>query len=175
MQNSFGINIIPENENERQAALKRYLIADTNAEPSFDNITKLATKIFKVPISLISIVDVNTVYFKSNTGMGVENTSERGDSLCALSVLDPEVTVFEDALKNACLLSNPNVAGNFGLRFYAGAPLITHDGYLIGTICIIDKQPRTFSDSEKEILQSLAVSVMDQMECRLSSMKQVDK
>jgi PAS domain S-box-containing protein len=175
IENTFGINIIPENDAERLLALKRYRIMDTPSEESFDNIAKLATQIFNVPISLISLVDAEKVFFKANIGMGKAKEANRGKSLCALAVLDTHVTVFEDALKEPCLIANPNVAGDFGLRFYAGAPLTTNDGFLIGTLCIIDKQPRTFSKIEEKILQGLATAIMDQVELRLSALEEIDK
>ncbi|CAM3959277.1 PAS domain S-box-containing protein [Pedobacter westerhofensis] len=175
MENTFGMNIIPENDSQRIEALKRYQILDTPPENSFDNVARLATQIFKVPISLVSLVDAEQVYFKANIGMGRARTTSRGVSLCSLAVMQPEVTVFENAADEPCLLTNPNVAGDFGLKCYAGAPLTTHDGFLIGTLCIIDKTPRTFSDSDREILQSLAKIIMDEIELRLSSIKETEK
>lgn len=175
IENTFGMNIVPDNDSERLEALKRYRIMDTPSENSFDNIARLATKIFKVPISLVSLVDADRVFFKANVGMGNAKEANRGKSLCALAVLDPEVTIFEDAIKEPCLMANPNVAGNFGLRFYAGAPLITFDGFLIGTLCIIDKQPRVFTVAETEILKGLATAIMDQIELRLSALDEITK
>jgi GAF domain-containing protein len=175
IENTFGKEIIPANDTERLQVLRRYRIMDTPSEASFDNIAKLATQIFNVPISLVSLVDAERVFFKANIGMGKAKESNRGKSLCALAVLDPGVTVFEDALKEPCLMVNPNVAGDFGLRFYAGAPLITYDGFLIGTLCIIDKQPRVFTKNEENILQGLAVAVMDQIELRRSALEELDK
>lgn len=148
---------------------------DTPSEECFDKIAKLSTQIFDVPISLLSLVDAERVFFKANVGMGKAKEANRGKSLCALAVLTPDVTVFEDALKEPCLIANPNVAGDFGLRFYAGAPLITNDGFLIGTLCIIDKKPRTFSDKERAILAGLADSAMDQIELRLAAQTEVHK
>ncbi|WP_316744197.1 ATP-binding protein [Pedobacter antarcticus] len=173
IENTFGMNIIPGNDLERLAALRRYRIMDTPSEASFDNLAKLCTKIFNVPISLVSLVDAERVFFKANIGMGAAKEANRGKSLCALAVLNTDVTVFQDALKEPCLIANPNVAGNFGLRFYAGAPLITHDGFLIGTLCIIDKQPRTFSKQEEEILSGLATAVMDQIQLRISALEEI--
>lgn len=167
------MNIIPGNDIERLAALQRYRIMDTPSEASFDNLAKLCTKIFNVPISLVSLVDAERVFFKANIGMGAAKEANRGKSLCALSVLNTDITVFQDALKEPCLIANPNVAGNFGLRFYAGAPLITHDGFLIGTLCIIDKQPREFSKQEEEILSGLATAVMDQIQLRISALEEI--
>jgi two-component system sensor histidine kinase VicK len=175
MENTFGKNIIPENDQLRIEALKRYKILDTPPENAFDNVATLATQIFKVPISLISLVDEEQVYFKANIGMGRAKSASRGVSLCSLAVLQTEVTVFENAPEEPCLLTNPNVAGSLGLKFYAGAPLITHDGFLIGTLCIIDQTPRVFSTADREIMQSLAKIVMDEIELRLSATEEVEK
>lgn len=175
IENTFGMNIIPDNDSERLLALKRYRILDSPSEASFDNIARLCTQIFNVPISLVSLVDAERVFFKANVGMGKAKEANRGKSLCALAVLTPEPTIFEDALKEPCLIANPNVAGDFGLRFYAGVPLITPDGFLIGTLCIIDQQPRTFSKQEETILKGMAVSVMDQLELRLAALEEIGK
>lgn len=175
IENTFGINIIPDNDTQRLEALQRYRITDTPSEESFDGIARLAAQIFNVPISLLSLVDAESVFFKSNIGMGNAKKANRGKSLCALAILDKDVTVFEDALKESCLQTNPNVIGDFGLRFYAGAPLITHDGFLIGTLCIIDKKPREFNDSERLILEGLAQTAMDQIELRRSSLETIDQ
>ena len=175
MHNTFGLNIIPDNEEERSNALRRYKVVDTPSEDSFDNVAKLAAKIFNVPISLVSLVDSEEVFFKANVGMGNAKIVPRGVSLCSLVILKDEVTVFENAGTEPCLLSNPNVAGKFGLKFYAGAPLITHDGFRIGTICIIDKHPRKFTKDDEAILQGLANVVMDEIELRLSSIQQIEE
>lgn len=175
MENTFGMNIIPKNDTQRIEALKRYKILDTPPENAFDTVARLATQIFKVPISLVSLVDAEQVYFKANIGMGKAKSASRGVSLCSLAVMQSEVTVFENASEERCLLSNPNVAGDFGLKFYAGAPLTTHDDFLIGTLCIIDKTPRPFTASDREILQSLAKIVMDEIELRLSAIKEIEK
>ena len=91
---------------------------------------------------------------------------DRGVSLCSLAVLDNAPTIFEDALKEPCLLSNPLVAGDFGLRFYAGAPITTPDGYNIGTVCVVDKSPRSFSGEDREVLVQFAASAMQAIEER---------
>ncbi len=175
MVNTFGINIIPDNDSERVETLRRYKILDTPPENAFDNVARLAAQIFQVPISLISLVDTDQVFFKANIGMGNARVTTRGVSLCSLAILKSEVTVFEDAPKEPCLLTNPNVAGDFGLKFYAGAPLTTNDGYRIGTLCVIDKKPRSFSEKDREILRGLAQIVMDEVELRLSALTEADK
>lgn len=173
MDNSFGIDIIPENDQQRVEVLKRYKILDTPPEKAFDNVAKLATQIFNVPIALVSLVDTEKVFFKANIGMGNTKSTSRGISLCALSILEQKITLFEDASEVPLLANNPVVAD--GLRFYAGAPLITHDGFGIGTICIVDKKPRSFSKQEEEILKGLAAIVMDEIELRLSAIQQYEK
>jgi len=175
MDNSFGMNIIPENDQERIEVLKRYKILNTPPEHTFDNVAKLATQIFQVPIALVSLVNADEVFFKANIGMGKIRSTDRGKSLCSLAILHPEVTVFEDATKEACLLANPLVAGEFGLKFYAGAPLITHDGFMIGTVCIVDKKTRLFTAQDSAILKGLSTIVMDEIEMRLSAINEVEK
>lgn len=174
MNNTFGINIIPENEAERIEVVERYQILDTPPEHAFDNVALLAAQIFQVPISLVSLVGAEQVFFKANVGMGRIKSSSRGSSLCSLAILKPEVTVFEDASIEPCLLANPLLAGDFGLRFYAGAPLITHDGFPIGTLCIIDRSARMFSEQDRLILQGLAKIVMDAVELRLSAIQEAE-
>lgn len=166
-ENTFiGIKLIPDNEEERLQKLKEYDILDTPKEGAFNHIAEMAMHMFNVPIALISLVDADRVWFKANIGMeGVESVP-RGESLCSLAVLDSDPTIFQDAANEPCLLANPLVSGNFGLRFYAGAPLITADGLNIGTICLVDKQPREFQDSDQRMLINLASIVMDEIELR---------
>lgn len=170
MKNYFGINIIPSNESERLNALNRYEILDTPPEGAFNKIASIAVKLFNVPIALVALVDKDRTFFKANLGMEGVSSVDRGMSLCSLAILQETATVFEDALKEPCLLANPLVAGSFGLRFYAGAPLKTRDGYNLGTLCIVDKEPRTFSDKDRDLLENLASVVMDEIELRLSSL-----
>ena len=165
--NTFiGINIIPDNEAERLQKLKEYDILDTPEEGAFNHIAAMATHMFNVPIALVSLVDADRVWFKANVGMeGVVNVP-RGESLCSLAVLNEGLTIFPDAAAEPCLLANPLVSGNFGLRFYAGAPLVTADGLNIGTFCLVDKQPREFIESDQKMLRHLASMVMDEIENR---------
>src|SRR5438309_4065060 len=138
MTNSFGFPIIPANETERLASLKAYEILDSGPEIFFDNLAQIMARCFNVPIALISLVDEERVFLKARVGMPETQYVPRGISLCSLAVLDHRPTVFENALKEPCLLANPLVAGEFGLRFYAGAPITTPDGHNIGTVCVVD-------------------------------------
>ena len=165
---------IPVNERERLEALKRYDILDTPPDGSFDRITKLASTIFKVPIAIISLVDTDRIWFKSHYGLSA-NQIGRDPGLCASAILSNDVHVIEDAVIDPRSLSNPLVAGEFGLRFYAGTPLQTEDHYNLGTLCIIDKVPRVLTKEETEILKQLAEIVMREMELRVALRNTVTK
>lgn len=160
MMNSFGISIIPSNETARIATLKSYHILDSQEDLFFDNLAQIMARCFSVPIALVSLVDEERVFFKANAGMPDVNNVSRGVSLCSLAILEPQPLVFENALLEPCLLANPMVAGEFGLRFYAGAPITTPDGYNIGTVCIVDKKPRAFEQMDKVLLSRFAESAM---------------
>lgn len=163
----------PVNEEKRIEALKRYHILDTPPDGAFDHITALAASIFKVPISIISLVDNDRIWFKSHHGLSVRQI-DRSPGLCASAILTDDLYIVEDARHDPRTLSNPLVAGEFGLQFYAAAPLQTEDYYNLGTLCIIDKEPREFLEDEKEILRHMSRIVMDEMELRLKLRSTVD-
>ncbi len=154
----------------RVAAVRRYEILDTPKDGAFDRITAVAASLFDVPIAIISLVDHDRIWFKSHHGLDVEQI-DREPGLCASAVLQNGPWIVENAAADARALANPLVAGEFGLRFYAGVPLRTSDGYNLGTLCVIDQEPRT--PSEKQILQleALGAVVLDQMELRLAARK----
>lgn len=158
---------LPKNETQRIEALKKFDILDTPSDGSFDRITKLASTIFKVPIAIISLVDTDRIWFKSHHGLSV-NQINRDPGLCASAILSSDPYVVENAIEDPRTLANPLVAGDFGLRFYAAAPLQTDENYNLGTLCIIDRTPRSFSEEEKKILKQLSDIVMDEMEMRLA-------
>ena len=165
MENTFNKPIIPKNDEERLAKLYSYGIDQVYEKAgTFKHIVSMAASIFKVPIALVSFVDEEQVIFAGNFGMEDTRKVSRGVSLCSLAILHEEVTVFENAREEACLLANPLVAGDFGLQFYAAAPLQTPDGFRLGAVCIADKTPRSFSVAEREFLKGLAAAVMDELE-----------
>lgn len=166
MENSFGKDIIPANEQSRLAALHPYKLIEGLPEKYFTNFARIIAATFDAPIALVSFVDKEEVLFPGNYGMEGTDRVPRGISLCSLAVIDENPTIFHDALKEPCLLSNPLVIGEFGLRFYAGAPIITKDGYAIGTVCIVDKEPRDFSEQEAEMLKEFAKTAMLELERR---------
>ncbi|MFC6997792.1 GAF domain-containing protein [Rufibacter roseus] len=165
MDNTFGLPIIPDNEEQRLAKLRSLNITEEYQEDGpFKHIAAMATRMFNVPIALVNLVEKEYVWTKSSVGLDHPPTVPRGTSLCSLAILNENTTVFENAMNEPCLLANPMVHGDFGLRFYAAAPLTTSDGINIGALCIIDKEPRTFSASEQKVLENLASVVMDEIE-----------
>jgi len=161
-------SILPKNESQRMAAVRRYDILDTPPDGAFDRITAIAARRFDVPISIISVVDHDRIWFKSHHGLDVKQIG-RDPGLCASAILSRLPHVLSDASIDARSLANPLVAGDFGLRFYAGVPLQTQDGFNLGTLCVIDKEPRPVDQKQIDDLKDLASVVMDQMELRLSA------
>jgi signal transduction histidine kinase len=155
-------------ENDRILALRRYQILDTPAEGAFDRITALASQILDVPIVIASLVDTNRIWFKSHHGMNVQEI-ERVPGLCASAILSSEPYVLTDASTDPRSMTNPLVTGDFGLRFYAGIPLTTHDKHNLGALSLIDFKPRTITEQELDILKGLAQVVVDEMELGLVS------
>ncbi len=166
--------IIPPDERERLAAVHRYDVLDTPRDGAFDRITALAARHFDVPISIVSVVDSDRIWFKSHHGLDVTQI-DRDPGLCASAILHGDPWIVEDAAADPRTLANPLVAGEFGLRFYAGAPLTTRDGYNLGTLCLLDLEPRQLTDEETETLRDMAAIVMDELELRLASRRIVDR
>ena len=160
--------VFPDDESRRIGVLRRYDILDSPPDGSFDRITDLAPNLFEVPLSIISLVDTDRIWFKSHHGLDVEEIG-RDLGLCASCILQEAPWVVTDAKTDVRALANPLVAGEFGLRFYLGVPLRTHDGYNLGTLCVIGKQPREVTEREKSRLTDLASVVMDEIELRLSA------
>ncbi|MGH6839172.1 MAG: PAS domain S-box protein [Methylocella sp.] len=166
-------NPVPANESERLAAVRRYDILDTPPDGACDRITAIAARLFNVPISIISVVDRDRIWFKSRHGVSATEIG-RDPGLCASVVLRNEPRILPDAKIDPHALANPLVAGEFGLRFYAGVPLRTRDGFNLGTLCVIDKEPREISAEEIALLEDLASVVMDQLELRLAARKAIE-
>jgi two-component sensor histidine kinase len=149
-------------------AVRRYDILDSPPDGAFDRITAIAARRFNVPISIISVVDDDRIWFKSHHGLEIQQIP-REPGLCASAVLGSEPQVLPDARLDPVALANPLVSGAFGLRFYIGAPLRTHDGYSLGTLCVIDQEPHPVTQEQIDDLKDLASVVMDQMELRLAA------
>lgn len=145
----------PADEDARLAALLELRILDTPAEERFDRITRIARDQFQVPIALISLVDAERQWFKSKIGIAASETP-REVSFCAHAILGAEPFVIENALQDVRFEDNPLVTGEPHLRFYAGIPLASLDGRRLGTLCLIDRQPRAFGAAERQRLCDLA-------------------
>ena len=167
---------LPANETERLTALHRYKILDTPPEAAFDRITTLAARLFDVPISLISLVDESRAWFKSCLGFGASEVA-RDDTLCSFAVLFDQPLIVPDARLDDRFACNPFVQQESGVRFYAGAPLLSQDGFNLGTLCLLDTQPREpLTAAQQATLVDLAAVVVDELELRLAAQKiaQVD-
>jgi signal transduction histidine kinase len=158
---------IPD-EAQRLDAVRRYDILDTPPDGAFDRITHLAARICDVPISTISVVDEDRIWFKSAHGLDVD-VIDRDPGLCASAIIQPGPYIVTDARIDPRTLDNPLVRGELGLRFYAGVPLETSDGYRLGMLNVIDLVPRELSDEQLQNLRDLAAVVVDELELRLAA------
>jgi PAS domain S-box-containing protein len=157
---------ILENEAKRLNALRRYKVLDTLPEREFDELTQLASFICETPIALISLVDRDRQWFKARVGIDVEETS-RDISFCAHVVASSQMLIVEDATQDIRFADNPFVLQEPKIRFYAGAPLVTSDGFVLGTLCTIDLEPKTLSQKQIRHLEALSNLVISQLELRI--------
>lgn len=155
----------PKNEAQRLKVLWQYEVLDTVPEAVFDDLTGLAAHICEAPIALISLVDEKRQWFKSRVGISARQTS-RDISFCAHAILKNGMFIVSDATKDPRFKDNPMVTGRQKIRFYAGVPLRTPDGYALGTLCVLDKKPRKLRPEQKQALLVLARHVAGQLELR---------
>lgn len=153
---------IPDDESDRLAALRELLILDTPPEERLDKIVQFASVEFNVPIALVSLVDSNRQWFKARVGLDTCETA-REISFCAHAILQPDILLIPDALADPRFADNPLVTGGPLIRFYAGAPLVLPSGFAIGTLCLIDTQPRTLDQVELTILSSLRDLLVEEL------------
>lgn len=165
---------IPANEDKRLEELYKYEILDTSYQEEFDEIVKLASQICNVPISLISLVESSRQWFKAKVGIEATETS-RDVSFCAHS-LDQSTTLFEveDATKDERFFDNPLVTDNPNIRFYAGVPLVSSNGFKLGTLCVINSKPQHLNKEQAFALKVLADQTMKLIELHIRN-KQLDK
>lgn len=152
-------------EQERLAALDRYDILDTPDEEAFDRITRLTRRVFDVPMASVTLVDGHRQWFKSRQGFTHSETSQ-DLSMCAVAVRQAAPLIVNDTHDDPRFADKPYVTGGMGLRFYAGVPLCTPDGMMIGTLCAMDTEPRNFPDRDVALLTDLAGMVINELELR---------
>ncbi|MES9993307.1 MAG: sensor domain-containing diguanylate cyclase [Candidatus Thiodiazotropha sp.] len=148
----------PRNERSRLESLQSINVLDTPAEERFDRLARMAKRLFGVPIALVSLVDENRQWFKSCIGLNARETP-RDISFCGHAILGDKVFVIPNAVEDERFADNPLVVDNPKIRFYAGCPLRSPDGHKLGTLCIIDREPRDFSSDDLEVLVDLAAMV----------------
>jgi diguanylate cyclase (GGDEF)-like protein len=149
---------VPTDDASRVATLRGLGLLDTASEERFDRITRLAQRILGVPIALVSLVDADRQWFKSSQGLGVPETS-REVSFCGHAINDNKVLLVPDATADARFHDNPLVTGDPHIRFYAGCPIAAPSGDLVGTLCVIDREPRNLSPEDVTALTDLAAMV----------------
>ncbi|ETX10753.1 diguanylate cyclase [Marinomonas ushuaiensis DSM 15871] len=145
----------PNNEEMRLNTLRSLNVLDTLPEERFDRLTRLAKRMFDVPMALVSLVDENRQWFKSSVGIDISEAS-RDISFCGHAILDDEIFIIPDTLKDERFSDNPFVLNSPYCRFYAGCPLRYVDGTMLGTLCIMDTKPRTFNADDLAALKDLA-------------------
>ncbi|MCC2545402.1 GAF domain-containing protein [Hymenobacter sp. BT175] len=159
-------SLIPATEEARLQALHRYQILNASNEQLLDDIVALTARLLQVPSALISLVDEKEVVFKSNYGIGGDRVP-RNQSMCSVAVLQDGITVYENLTEETSALVDPTVVRQLNMQFYAGHSLNTPEGHNIGTLCVLDYQPRPFTAPERALLGTMAGVVMRLLELRL--------
>lgn len=156
---------LPPNEASRIAELKKYNLLDTLSEDDFDNITKLIAAVCEVPVALITLLDTDRTFFKSHYGIDF-NQSPRNTSFCGHAILhDGDVFIVENSKEDIRFYDNPLIE-NSNVQFYAGAPLVNHKGFKLGTLCVFDFKPRKLTEIQITSLKALAKQVVNLIELR---------
>ena len=163
----------PTDEAGRLAVLRRYAVLDTMPEQALDDLAELASYICEVPIALISLVDEERQWFKARVGLELPETP-REFSFCEHALWQTELLIVPDATLDARFASNPLVTGEPGIRFYAGAPLVTPEGAVLGTLCVIDRVTRTLTPNQQKSLTMLARQVVARLELRLQTLESAE-
>ena len=167
-------SIVPVNESARLDKLRDYQIMDTQSEDTFDKIALMASQIFDASSSFITFVDEERVFIKSNLSQLPFGELQRSASLCSLVIMSDEVTVFSDTHEVQYLLDNRFIAVDGGMRFFAGAPLKSPEGYIVGAICVGDSAPKEVTLEQLDMLKTLSTIIVDKLENRMRYRKTVE-
>ncbi|MEA5550089.1 diguanylate cyclase [Anabaena cylindrica UHCC 0172] len=168
---STQISPFPAREPQRLAALKKYQIIDTPPDEAFDDLTRLAARLCQTPIAFISLIDEERQWFKSKLGLSITETP-RVIAFCSHTICQNDLLIVPDTLADSRFATNPLVTSHPKLRFYAGAPLVTNEGFALGTICVADYVPRELSPEQLETLKILAGQVLTKLELRRNQISQ---
>ncbi|WP_312194224.1 ATP-binding protein [Sphingobacterium multivorum] len=175
IENAFNEAAVNRREMDRLAALQRYDIIDSPSERIFDGLLQLAAQVFQVPALLLTFVGADHIFIKSSLGIDQAEPINRANSLFSSTIEHQQVMVIEDLLHEKAWTGDRTWIDSHALRFYAGAPLVTADGFLIGTFSIADHQPREFSEAERDKLASFAQTAMDQVALRQSALAKIEE
>lgn len=156
---------IPPDEPHRLAQLRLLRVLDTEAEGAFDDLVQLAASVCETPIALLSLVDDSRQWFKSKVGLAACSTP-RDAAFCAHAILSRDVLIVPDAKQDPRFAQNPLVLGEPGIRFYAGAPVVLPNGAAVGTVCVIDRQPRQLTSLQVQTLRTLRRTAAHLLELR---------
>lgn len=160
---------LPANEEDRLNELLSYEILDTGPERNFDELVDLVSKLLDVPIALVSLIDADRQWFKAKTGLDADETS-REISFCGHVVASGEALIIEDTLEDKRFADNPLVTSDPSIRFYAGQPLKTKTGAVLGTLCAIDRKPRVLTELQLDVMRALCNQAADQIQSRYDIM-----
>ena len=156
---------IPRDEAARLEALRTYNVLDTPPEPEFDELVKLAAQVCGCPVALITLVDQTRQWYKARVGLDAEFAPRSGEGLCSHAIMSREVMVVPDLAQDPRFVASPTLKKR-GLRFYAAAPLVNREDLVLGTICVLDHEPRTLTDGQLDALRTLSRQVVAQLELR---------
>ena len=164
--NAVDLSYLADPERFRLEALEALMILDTTPEERFDRVVRFAAAQLETPIALVSFIDAHRQWFKAKVGLTIDETP-RDLAFCAHAIQSDEIFVVEDALNDPRFADNALVTGDPHIRFYAGAPISTRSGARLGTLCVIDRRPRTPSKADLALLDSLRISLNDALAARM--------
>ena len=175
MKQALGIDHSDEKEFRRVQAVNKYATLTSAAKKALDEVTQLAREIFHVQLALVCFVDLHQVFVKSSSAGTIPGPADRTTTLCSRAIKSSDITVINNKEMEDYLFTNPLIAREQGLEFYAAAPLITSEGLNIGTFCLLDRKNRSFFQEDKDILERFSRIVMSELELCHSSIVSIDE